>query len=481
VVLQLSVKLLEILTGLREAGYRALIVGGAVRDALLVREGLTLDAKDYDIEVYGISYGKLAEFLSARGRVDLVGQSFGVIKFTPRSDASSEEGVWDFSVPRRDSKTGRHHTDFLATFDESLTPREAASRRDFTINAMAYDPLTGDVLDFFGGQEDLRNRILRATSDAFSEDPLRVLRGMQFACRFDLTLDPHTAEMSGAIAGEYPTLAKERIAEEFMKWAEKSPRPGRIAEYLRATGWIVHFPEIEKLTGVPQDPNWHPEGDVGVHTMHVLDAAARVAMRDGIEGDDRAVLLFASLAHDFAKPATTELREREGRQRWTSWGHESAGGPMARAFLERIGIKSAVSEQVVPLVENHLAHHSLGKELSPRAVRRLALRIAPASIEQLVRLIEADASGRPPKPPGVPPEAARILEAARAEQVQQRPQAPLIQGRHVLPYFDGNPGKHIGEVTRAAYEAQTDGVFSTEVEATSWLRDYFAHARDTIE
>ncbi len=472
--LKLPPELSQIIRDLNAAGYRALVAGGAVRDALA-----GLDPKDFDVEVYGISYERLAGFLAARGRVDLVGRSFGVVKFTAPAGAS-EHGTWDLSIPRRDSKTGSGHRDFLSTFDESITPREAASRRDFTVNAMAWDPVSGELLDFFGGEKDLRDGILRATSEAFSEDPLRVLRGMQFACRFDLTIDPETAAMARSIANEYSTLATERVAEEFMKWAAKSRRPGRIGGYLRATGWNVHFPEIENLFGVPQDPQWHPEGDVGIHTMHVLNAAARIADRDHLEGDDRAVLLFAALAHDFAKPATTELREREGRMRWTSWGHEPAGGPMARAFLERLGIKSAIADQVAPMVENHLTHHSIG-QVTPRAVRRLAMRLAPASIEQLIRLIEADASGRPPKEPGLPPDAARILTAARDEAVDRRPQPPLILGRHVLPYFDGRAGKHIGEVTRAAYEAQADGVFSTEEEALRWLSGYFAGARQQIE
>src|SRR5580658_8348487 len=197
-----------ILRDLDGAGFRALVVGGAVRDALL-----GLEQKDFDIEVYGISYDRLADFLSRYGRVDLVGKSFGVVKLAG----------FDFSIPRRENKIGPHHRGFLTTFDESITPQEAASRRDFTINAIAYDPIRGEALDFFGGREDLRNRVLRATSAAFSEDPLRVLRGMQFACRFDLTVDPATAEMCRALAGnycagEYATLARERIAEEFMKW-----------------------------------------------------------------------------------------------------------------------------------------------------------------------------------------------------------------------------------------------------------------------
>lgn len=463
---------------LRDRGCRAVIVGGAVRDALL-----ELPVKDFDIEVYGTSYDRLAEFLASYGRVDVVGKSFGVVKFTvsgpDRTDDQVEEHTWDFSLPRRDSKIGRGHRDFHTDFEAAITPREAASRRDFTINAMAYDPLTGEVLDFFGGRDDLEDRVLRATSEAFSEDPLRVLRGMQFACRFNLTLDETTAARSRAIASEYGTLAKERVAEEFMKWAVKSTHPGRIADYLAACGWLVHFPEIAAMAGVPQDPEWHPEGDVSVHTMYVLNAASKIADRDGLVGDQRAVLLFAALAHDFGKPATTELRDREGRERWTSWGHEHLGGPMARHFLTRIGIKSAIVDQVVPLVENHLAHRSIGMDATPRAVRRLAMRLAPAGIEQLIRLIEADASGRPPKDATLPPEAARIRDAARAESVAHKPQAPLILGRHVLPYFNDRPGVHIGEVTNAAYEAQADGKFSTEEEALRWLGAYMARARES--
>lgn len=452
----------QIVRDLRTAGFRALVTGGAVRDALL-----GVEATDVDIEVYGISYERLAEFLADRGRVDLIGKSFGVVNFI-----ASDGQACHFSVPRRDNKTGLGHRDFLSTFESDITPQEAASRRDFTINALAYDPLTGEVLDFFGGREDLQNRLLRATTDAFSEDPLRVLRGMQFACRFDLTLDPATAETCRSIADQYSTLAKERVAEEFMKWAVKSTRPGRIAEYLDQSGWLQHFPEIERIRGVPQDPHWHPEGDVGTHTMHVVNAAACIAQREGLADDDRAVLLFSALAHDFAKADTTALREKEGVLRWTSYGHEPAGGPLARRFLERIGIKSSIVDQVVPLVENHLAHSSIGPEVTARSIRRLALRLAPASITQLVYLIEADASGRPPRPPGLPDAAGRIRDMANAQAVAAGPQPALILGRHVLPYFNDRPGKHIGEVTRAAYEAQTDGEFSTEEEALRWLDRY---------
>ena len=454
----------RIVRSLHAAGFRALIAGGAVRDDLL-----GLAPKDFDVEVYGVSFDVLKELLAHYGRIDLVGQGFGVVKLTVRGGR-----VYDFSLPRRDSKIGRAHRDFLATFDPDITPEEAASRRDFTINAMAFDPIANQLLDFFGGREDLANRILRATSRAFREDPLRVLRGMQFACRFNLTVDPATAEQCMSIVLEYSTLAQERVAEEFMKWAIKSAYPGRMIEYLLATGWIVHFPEIQTIVGIPQDPEWHPEGDVGVHTMLVVDAAAQIAERDSLEGDERAVLLFSALAHDFAKAGTTALRDRNGVPRWTAYGHEAAGGPLARAFLERIGIKPAIVEQVVPLVENHLAHSSLRNDVTPRTVRRLALRVAPANITQLIRLIEADHAGRPPLPAGLPESAIRIRDMAAAQAVETKPQRALILGRHVLPYFDNRSGPHIGEITRAAYEAQTDGVFSTEQEGLKWLSDFMS-------
>ena len=228
----------QIVREFHAGGVRAVVVGGAVRDAML-----ELSAKDFDVEVYGIAYDRLAEIVSRHGPIDLVGKSFGVVKL------HSPEGSYDFAVPRRDSKIGVHHRDFRATFDPAITPEEAASRRDFTINAMSWDPIEDRLLDFFNGAADLGDHVLRHTSSAFAEDPLRVLRGMQFAARFDLRLDSETAFRCRTIADQYGTVAGERIADEFMKWAVKGYVPGRIAEYLAASGWDAHFPEIKNLAG----------------------------------------------------------------------------------------------------------------------------------------------------------------------------------------------------------------------------------------
>jgi tRNA nucleotidyltransferase (CCA-adding enzyme) len=448
---------------------RALVVGGSVRDAVLGHA-----PKDVDVEVYGVTYEDLAAVLERHGRMSLVGKQFGVIKF--RDGAGGE---LDISIPRRESKTGVGHRDFATTFDPDITPREAAARRDFTINALAWDPLALEMHDYFGGIDDLAAGVLRATSPAFAEDALRVLRGMQFSARFDLRLDQATAELCRTLRPEYAHLSRERVAEEWMKLAVKGSRPGLLWTYLIETGWIELYPPLARLVGVPQDPEWHPEGAVDVHVGYVLDAMARIADREGVAGDDRAVLVFSALTHDLAKSfvrdgGTTAQREKRGRMRWTAHGHEEAGGPMAREFLGSLGIKASIVERVVPLVENHLQHIRAGEDgrMSVPAVRQLADRLAPATVRELALLIEADQSGRPPLPGGLSAPARHMLKIAEQEGVAGGPPPRLIQGRDVLPYFAGTAGPHIGKAVTAAYEAYLKGVFSTEVEARAWLKNY---------
>jgi tRNA nucleotidyltransferase (CCA-adding enzyme) len=433
----------------------AFLVGGCVRDSLLGRAG-----KDFDVEVFGIGYDELAQAISRWGRVDLVGRSFGVVKLTMHG-----EYQYDFTIPRRDSKIAAGHKGFAVEFDPAITPAEAAARRDFTINSLMFDPRTERLLDFFDGQRDLQQRILRHTSPAFIEDPLRVLRGMQFAARFNLTPAPETLDLCRQIQSSYPELAGQRVRDEWFKWAEKSVMPSAGLKFLAATGWLAHFPEIAALIGTPQDPEWHPEGDVFIHTCHCCDAMARLPRWQSADAETRAVLMLAILAHDFGKPATTHEAIKDGRMRIISPGHDTLGGDLAKVFLERIHAPLAVQNRVIPLVVNHLVHF---QTLTDRTVRRLARRLEPENIANLCLIITADSMGRPPSP-AVEPESARLLLAKAHElSVQAKPPEPILMGRHLLD-LGLSPGKDIGVITRQAYEAQLEGTFFDLTQAFQWL------------
>jgi tRNA nucleotidyltransferase (CCA-adding enzyme) len=449
----------ELIELLREvpALSRAYLVGGCVRDALL-----GVAHKDFDLEVYGVGYEELEQALSAHGRVDLVGKSFGVIKFS-----SSTGGQWDFSLPRRDSKVAAGHQGFQIEFDPTIEPREAASRRDFTINALMFDPRMGQYLDFFGGREDLQNRVLRHTSMAFFEDPLRVLRGMQFASRLDLTPAHETVELCQSIAPTFPELAVERVGMEWFKWAGASLRPSAGLRFLKATRWLDHFPEIAALDGTPQEAEWHPEGDVFTHTCHCCDALAELPEWKAADETTRRVLMFAVLAHDFAKPQTTHKAERDGRMRIVSPGHEEQGGPIAEAFLTRIGAPNEIKERVVPLVKHHLAHL---QTTSDRSVRRLANHLKPATITELCLVMTADHFGRPPKPRVLPDGIPQLRMKAEELSLQDEAPKPLLLGRHLIAK-GMKPGVEFGVILGKAFEAQLEGAF-TEIEgALKWLEE----------
>jgi tRNA nucleotidyltransferase (CCA-adding enzyme) len=434
---------------------RAYLVGGCVRDALL-----GIPHQDFDLEVYGVDYETLARALGAYGRVDLVGKSFGVIKFSSRSG-----GQWDFSLPRRDSKLSAGHKGFQVAFDPGIQPCAAASRRDFTINALMFDPRTGEYLDFFGGQDDLARRILRHTSPAFVEDPLRVLRGMQFAARFHLVPAPETVVLCRSITSTFSELAVERVGMEWFKWALAGQRPSAGLQFLKTTGWLQHFPEIAALDGTPQDPGWHPEGDVFTHTCHCCDALAELPEWRAADPTTRRVLMFAVLAHDFAKPQTTHQAERDGRLRIVSPGHEEQGGPLAEAFLTRIDAPNEIKERVAPLVKHHLAHLQMS---SARSVRRLANALAPATIEELCLVMIADQFGRPPKPREVHAGVTKLRAKAEQLRLQNAAPKPLLLGRHLIARGQ-KPGAGFGALLGKAFEAQLEGEFTDLEGAQQWL------------
>lgn len=427
----------EVVARIARAGGRAVLVGGCVRDALL-----GLEAKDLDVEVYGLVPDKLTAVLGEAFRIGLVGAAFGVIKI---------HGLpIDVSIPRRESKAGLGHKGFEVLSDPAMTPREAASRRDFTINAMALDLQTGQLIDPYHGRRDLEAKILRHTSEKFIEDPLRVLRAMQFAARFDLEVASETVTLCRTIEPE--GLACERVFDEWCKLIRRGARPSRGLAFLRDCGWIRYYPEIEALVGCEQEKDWHPEGDVWVHTLHCLDAFARERTGDP---DEDLIVGLAVLCHDLGKPATTKFED--GRIR--SHGHEAAGEAPTRSFLGRMTNSLELVEAVIPLVVAHLRPQELYEaNASHSAVRRLALRVK--RIDRLVRVARADQMGRPPRVFDGFPAGDWLLEKARSIQVESNAPKPLVMGRHLVE-MGLSPGPSFRPILDACFEAQLDGQFTS--------------------
>lgn len=450
--IELPPAIVALLEAVRAAGGRAWLVGGAVRDAIL---GRTLT--DYDIEVYGLEAERLRAVVSHLGRVDEVGQAFTVLKLTNLPGVS---GAVDVALPRRDSKVGPGHRGIAAVGDPHLPMEIAARRRDFTMNAILLDPLTGELEDPCGGRGDIEAGILRAADTrSFGEDPLRALRAVQLAARYSLDVDPGTASLCASMA--LAELPRERVFGEVEKLLLKAPRPSRGLTILRAWGMLgVVAPELLPLADTQQEPDWHPEGNVWLHTLQVVDEAT--AFRADLDSPRALTLMLAGLCHDLGKPATTCLEEGRIRSR----GHEEAGVAPTLSLLDRWGVHSFlgydVRSQVVALVRHHLKPgelHKVRDQVGDGAIRRLARRVEP---ELLARVAKADTLGR--KPGIFDTEAMDwFLAKARALDVGQGPAAPILLGRHVLA-LGVPPGPTVGVITRAVYERQLDG-FVTDLES----------------
>lgn len=252
-LIELTPETREVLDSLRAAGGRPLIVGGAVRDGLLSRAGNgTVDSMDVDIEVYGLSKKEVWKALP--GDVQEFGQSFGVFNTTLNGQD------FDVTLPRGDSKTGDGHRGFVVQTDPEMSFEDAFGRRDFTMNAMGRDNATGELIDPFGGRADLEAGILRHPSDHFAEDPLRVLRGVQFAGRFGMEFAPETAELCREMAPTFHQLHKDGVWKQFRKLTVEGTHISKALQALHAAGWEDHFPGLAATRGVPQDLIWHPEG-----------------------------------------------------------------------------------------------------------------------------------------------------------------------------------------------------------------------------
>jgi len=425
------------------AGGRALIVGGWVRDRLRGKP-----SKDIDIEVFGVAQDRLPALLEPLGRVEPVGQSFPVYKLVPPGGGS---GDIDVALPRRESKHGRGHKGFEVHGDPSMSIADAARRRDFTVNAIAWDPLTGTYEDPFDGRGDLERRLLRAVDPAtFADDSLRALRAVQFAARFEFALEDKTAALCRELALD--DLPAERIWGEIEKLLLHAEHPSigfRLALDLGVLRQVL--PELLPLVGCEQEPEWHPEGDVWTHTLMVIDKAR--ALNGDLDRPRLTTIMLGAVCHDLGKPPTTAFID--GRIR--SLDHEQAGVEPTVSLLDRLNIHTIdgfeVRAQVVGLVAHHLKPGAFRKaaNVSDGAFRRLAQKV---DLELLARLARADCLGRS----GDFDCSAMdwFIERARALGVEHQPPAPLLLGRHLLA-LGLPPGPRVGEILRQVYEKQLDG------------------------
>jgi tRNA nucleotidyltransferase (CCA-adding enzyme) len=440
-------KVLELARVIQSHGGRAMLVGGCVRDELM-----GVEPKDWDLEVYGIESAKLREILEEFGEVVVVGEAFAVYKLG---------NDLDVSIPRRERKTGRGHRGFAIEGDPGMSFEEASSRRDFTINAILKDPLMGEIVDPFDGKSDIEKKIIRHVSeDTFAEDSLRVLRAAQFAARFEFDVALETAEICKEI--DVTDLPKERIWGEFEKILLRAQRPSVGLRWLYEFGVVDQiFPELKSLVDVPQEPEWHPEGDVDVHTMMVADEARKLI--DHLPYQEQVTVMLAAVAHDFGKPTTTKFFDG----RWRSHNHDEAGIEPTLSFLDRLGIYTIngydVRNQVVQLVRYHLKPGEFYKAESKNPVGDGAFRRLARKVESdlLYRVTKADSLGR--NPDWLPPEKRFGSEAqewfirrVHELQIEKKAPDPILMGRHLVE-MGLQPSPEFKRILDSVYEMQLDG------------------------
>ncbi len=441
--MELPEKITRLAKTIKQNGGRAMLVGGCVRDELM-----GIEPKDWDLEIYGIEPQKLLEILENFGRVDAVGEAFTVYKLGQDLDVA---------LPRREKKIGRGHKGFVVEGDKNMPFKEAVKRRDFTVNSILKDVLTGEIIDICGGQADIKNKILRVVSkDTFAEDSLRVLRAAQFAARFGFDVEAKTVEICRAI--DLTDLPKERIWSELEKLLLKSEKPSVGLQYFYELNIANQlFPELVALVGVPQEKEWHPEGNVDVHTLMVVDEARKLIA--DLPSAKQITVMLGALCHDFGKPATTKFFDG----RWRSHAHDEAGVEPTISFLDTLGIYTInnfdVREQIVQLVRYHLLPGMFYKSKpGDGAFRRLARKVEP---DLLYRVAKADSLGRNPewlpKEKWFKAEAQEwFIERVRELSIEHEAPQPILLGRHLIE-LGLKPSKLFGDITQAVYELQLDG------------------------
>ena len=415
---------------------------------------------------------------------------------------SQKAEVYDFTVPRTENKIGKGHRDFEIKLDPNMSVKDAARRRDFTWNSMAYNPITKRLYDYFRGIKDLKDGIIRHVDDkTFAEDPLRILRAMQFQARYGMKIDEATLElMRSMVVGEnetFSTVSKMRYYDEFKKWAVKGKYHSMIFEFLRKTGiGERYFPELMELVKVMQDPIHHPEGNVEEHTMQVLAKANEIAEREKLSEKDKLLLIFAALFHDIAKPETFAKRYSEKHKATiiTFYGHELKGSEKFESIFRRMMDINEYVDILRPVIREHLAHATLMsiKDEKQRysAFKKLMYRLDKDNIDNqiylgrmLLYLMEADMLGRNnanKEKHDTLIEFERLLNKYTDDVKNVKKIEFLINGNDVIKL--GVPkGPAIGFVLEAAKEAQLDEKFNDKESALQWLENFIENNKDKIE
>lgn len=349
----------KIMNDIYASGGRVFYVGGFVRDEFTGNKN-----KDIDVEIHNISVDKVKEILSKYGKVDVVGESFGVLKVMGMDI--------DFAFPRTESKVGSKHVDFEVQVDPFLSIDEAARRRDFTMNSIMKDVMTGEIIDPFNGVDDINKKIIRMVDkETFIDDNLRPLRACQFASRFNMKIDNEIIELAKTL--DYTTLSKERIAEE-MKKALKSPTPSIAFNYMLEMG-IIHqlSPELAAMADTEQDATWHPEGSVWNHTMQVVDMAAK--LKD--KANNPIHFMYFALLHDVGKINTTSLNERG---RLSAIGHEESGVKLTKQIVEQLTNETSMILYIQEMISKHMIPHQI-LNMRDIKIRRI---MATSNIEELL-------------------------------------------------------------------------------------------------
>lgn len=441
-------RVIQLSETIRGRGGRAMLVGGCVRDELM-----GFEPTDWDLEVYGVESNELRALLDRFGDVQAVGEAFAVYRVGRDLDVS---------LPRRERKTGHGHRGFVIEGDPDMSFEEACSRRDFTINAILKDPLTDEVVDPFSGRADIEKKLLRHVSNlTFADDSLRVLRAAQFAARLEFDIAPETIAICKGI--DVTDLPKERVWGELEKLALRAMRPSIGLRWFYELGVVEQlFPELAALVGVPQEPDWHPEGNVDVHTLMVVDEARKLI--DDLPYERQVAVMLGALCHDLGKPPTTKFVDGRIRSR----GHDEAGVEPTIAFLDRLGIYTLlgfdVRGQVIQLVRYHLKpgefykSEQKGNPVGDGAFRRLARKVEP---DLLYRVAKADSLGRYPDGDRSKmifgSEAQEwFIEKVRELQIEKKAPDPILMGRHLIE-IGLKPGPHFKQILDAVYEMQLDG------------------------